>query len=98
MPAAGMVCPIIDFTDPITARRPSAGRPKTSATVFNSTASPVGVPVPCASSRPIASGAVGSSPAAAHAWRRAATCPERSGLNRLDVRPSLATPVPRITA
>ena len=63
MPAAGMVWPIIDFTEPITAVLP-AGPPNTSASVVSSAASPAGVAVPCASSRPTESGARGSSPAA----------------------------------
>ena len=56
MPAAGMVWPIIDFTEPMTASCPCAA-PNTSATVVSSAASPAGVAVPCASSSPMESGA-----------------------------------------
>jgi len=100
IPAAGMVWPIIDLTDPITAgARPPAGRgPKTWAIVASSAASPVGVAVPCASSMPSASAAIGSSPASAQARRTAITWPVLSGLNRLAARPSLEVPVPRMTA
>ena len=60
IPAAGIVCPIIDFTEPSTAQR-RAG-PNTSARVASSAASPAGVAVPCASSSPSESGAAGSRP------------------------------------
>jgi len=95
MPAAGMVWPIIDFTDPMTAWRPG---PNTARSVASSAASPAGVAVPCASTSPTESGAAGSSPAAAHAQRTARTWPALAGCIRLTPPPSLATPVPRITA
>ncbi len=99
MPAAGIRWPIIDFTEPSTARRsPSTAGPNTWASVASSAASPAGVAVPWASSSPSASGAAGSSPAARQAARTARLCPPGSGLASAAVRPSPATPVPRTTA
>jgi hypothetical protein len=94
-PAAGIVWPIIDLTEPSTARRPSPAGPNTCASVASSAPSPAGVPVPCASTRPTVAG---SSRAASHARRSASTCPSIAGVMRLAERPSLDTPVPRITA
>jgi len=91
-PAAGIVWPIIDFTEPIPTGGPS---PNTCASVRSSASSPVGVPVPCASISPTVAG---SRPAASHARASASAWPATRGFIRLDSLPSLATPVPRMTA
>ncbi len=98
-PAAGIACPIIDFTEPMpmSAPVPPPG-PNTSVSEASSVASPATVAVPWASTSPSTPGSRGSSPAAAHAACIAATWPEDCGAIRLAARPSLATPVPRITA
>jgi hypothetical protein len=95
-PAAGMAWPIIDFTDPSPARgRPAWAGPNTVRRVSSSVRSPTGVAVPWASTKPTAEG---SRPLARHAASTASTWPSGRGLMRLASRPSLATPVPRITA
>ena len=99
MPAAGMAWPMLDFTVPRpTSSPPRARPPKARATVSSSVWSPAGVAVPWASSRPRASAAVGSRAASVHACSTASSCPAERGLMRLEARPSLATPVPRMTA
>jgi hypothetical protein len=95
MPAAGMEWPIIDLTEPRPARAsPWASGPKKARSVSISAWSPTGVAVPCASMRPTVSGA---RPAADQARSRAMRCPSTRGTMRLDARPSLAVPVPRMT-
>ena len=54
MPAAGNAWPILAFTDPIAQRAP----PKASANAASSIGSPMGVPVPCASIRPMLAGSM----------------------------------------
>ncbi len=99
IPAAGMAWPMLDFTVPSGTRSaPRLRPPNARATVSSSTWSPVGVAVPWASSRPMASAAVGSRPASVHACSTASSWPADRGLMRLEARPSLATPVPRMTA
>ncbi len=101
-----MVCPIMDLTEPTPIGRAPpqapapapASAPKTCRRVASSAASPAGVAVPCASTRPSAPGALGSSPASAQARSTASTCPSDAGASSVDVRPSLAEPQPRITA
>lgn len=94
-----MVCPTMDFTEPKPTPGPAApAGPNTCASVSSSAASPTGVPVPCASNRPSAPGARGSSPASRQARSSARTWPATSGLIKLAALPSPATPVPRITA
>ena len=53
MPAAGIAWPIIDLTEPRPHQgSPSARGPNTRVRAWTSVASPTGVPVPCASTRP----------------------------------------------
>ena len=64
-PAAGIVCPIIDLTDPMAAggSAPPGRRPKTLVIAAISVWSPSGMPVPWHSISPGWSGAAGSCPA-----------------------------------
>ncbi len=95
-PAAGMAWPIIDLIEPSPARvMPASAGPKTSRSVASSAESPAGVAVPCASTSPTVAG---SRPETSHARRNASTWPWACGLMRLVARPSLDTPVPRMTA
>ncbi len=103
-PAAGMVWPIIDFTEPSTPLPEPPGRPpapaapagpKNWANVSSSAASPTGVAVPWASISPTVAG---SRPDADQARSSASSWPATLGFITLDARPSLATPVPRMTA
>ncbi len=93
-PAAGIAWPMFDLTEPRPARAPSAD-PKNFASVSSSAPSPTGVPVPWASIRPTDAG---SMPASAQARFRARSWPSTAGVMRLASRPSLAIPVPEITA
>ncbi len=98
-PAAGIVCPIMDLTEPMPIiRAAGSSGPNTSARVASSAASPFGVAVPCASISPTALGARGSRPASAQARRTASVWPAEAVAISEEVRPSLATPVPRTSA
>ena len=59
MPAAHLVWPICDFTDPSAQLAGSApASVNTSVSVTSSVRSPTTVPVPCASSRPTSAGEI----------------------------------------
>jgi hypothetical protein len=95
-PAAHLVCPIWDFTEPM-AQLPGAAPASvnTSVSVASSVRSPTTVPVPCASMRPICAG---DTPALRKARVRAARWPSGRGAVSPRARPSLALPTPSMTA
>ncbi|KGC81786.1 putative polyketide synthase [Burkholderia pseudomallei] len=72
MPAAASRCPMLPLTEPMGSApaRPSIA-PSTRPSAFASSGSPSSVPVPCASTRSICSGAT---PAASIACRISASC------------------------
>jgi hypothetical protein len=97
IPEAGMAWPMLDFTDPSptggAGASPSASN--TRRRVAISTLSPARVAEPWASISPTV---VGSSPAACQARSMASAWPLLAGLISVAARPSLDTPVPRMTA
>ena len=95
-PAVAFVWPIIDLTEPMATL--CAGAPASANTLVSactSAPSPATVPVPCASTSPTVAG---EKPAWAYARRSARIWPSGRGAVRLRSRPSLALPMPRITA
>jgi hypothetical protein len=95
IPAAHLVCPICDFTEPSTAlpgRAPDSVNSLVS--VSSSVRSPTTVPVPCASIMPTSRG---DTPAPAYARSSARRWPSARGAVRPSARPSLAPPRPLIT-
>ncbi len=86
-PAAHLVCPTCDFTEPSTAE-PGAdpAAMNISVSAASSVRSPTTVPVPWASTRPTAAG---DTPAIRYARSSAACCPSRRGAVRPSDFPSL---------
>ncbi len=95
-PAAHLVCPSCDFTEP-SAQDPGSAPDavNSSLSTASSVLSPTTVPVPCASIRPTSSAVM---PARAYARSRARRCPSGRGAVRPRERPSLAAPTALITA
>src|SRR5581483_5321116 len=95
-PAAHLVWPIWDFTEPI-AQFPGVAplSVNTAVSVASSARSPTTVPVPCASISPTSAGEI---PAIAYARSSARRWPAGRGAVRPSERPSLDPPIPLITA
>ncbi|BCI89834.1 hypothetical protein NIIDMKKI_50400 [Mycobacterium kansasii] len=81
-PAAAVLWPMLLLADPSAQRVPV---PYTRARPRYSIGSPIGVPVPCASTAPTVSA---STPAAANAARYTATWASSDGIVSVSVRPS----------
>ncbi|CFE46306.1 Uncharacterised protein [Mycobacterium tuberculosis] len=82
VPADAVLCPMLLLADPSAQGVPA---PYTRARLRYSIGSPIGVPVPCASTTPTVSGCT---PAAANAARYTATWASSDGMVSVSVRPS----------